>query len=80
MDSSNKSYKFPCKATLPDVYLRFQNGEAFGFRGEALTFNNPDAHDSKLIILFNARFLHCNHLLAIISSPVEYRIKTKLWL
>ena len=46
-DTSNTSYKFPCKATLPDVYLRFQNGEAFGFRGQALTFNIPDADDSK---------------------------------
>ena len=45
---NNTSYKFPCNATLPDVYLGFQNGEAFGFRGPALTFNNPDPDDSKL--------------------------------
>ncbi|KAK0513832.1 hypothetical protein JMJ35_003554 [Cladonia borealis] len=47
-DVNKTSYKFPCNATLPDVYLAFQNGEAFGFRGQALTFNNPDPGDSPL--------------------------------
>ena len=76
-DANNTSYKFPCKATLPDVYLGFQNGEAFGFRGQALTFNNPDPDDSKLACTCLMRD-SCTAIIPLLSTPnifnPEYRL------
>ena len=71
-DVNNTSYKFPCNATLPDVYLGFQNGEAFGFRGQALTFNNPDPDDSKLNCTCLVRDV-CTAIISLLSS-LEYRL------
>ena len=67
-DVNNISYKFPCNATLPDVYLGFLNGEAFGFRGPALTFNNPDPDDSKLTYTCLVRD-SCTAIISLLSSP-----------
>lgn len=46
---NNVSYKFPCDASLPNLYLHFDDGAA-AMAGRQMNFNIPDSENSELPI------------------------------
>ena len=76
-DSSHTTFKFPCDAVLPDLFLNFATGGTVGLSGYSMTFNNPDADNSEFPLYHIILTPYSSHA-SPLSSPRANTIVEKI--